>query len=63
MSLQKNQATILLHEVIGGLGKKVVLRSRSRIARQERNNASKANGDPVANGNSKETHWMLIGLQ
>jgi len=60
-SLQKNQAAVLLNEVVAGLGEKVALCLFAAATAEQRNNATQPNPNSVAN--SKEAHFVFIGLQ
>jgi hypothetical protein len=61
MLLQEDQAAVLLHEVVAGLGKKVALGLLAAATPKERKNATQPDTDGVAG--SKETHLVFIGLQ
>jgi hypothetical protein len=59
--LQQDQAAVLLHEVVVGLGEKVALGLLVAATAEQRNNATQSNANSVAN--SKKAHFVFIGLQ
>ena len=61
MLLQQNEATVLLDEVVGGLGEKVALGLLAPPPAKQRDDAAQAKADSVAEGYT-EAHCLLMGL-
>lgn len=60
MSLQQNEATVLLDEVVSVFTEKIALSHLRSAATKERNDATKADSQCVTGG--EETHLVFIGL-
>ena len=61
MSLQQDEATVLLDEVVSVFTEKIALSHLRSAATKKRNDATQPDTDGVAG--SKETHLVFIGLQ